>query len=414
MHFREGVGLALLQLRQEKLKSVFSVIGVVLGVMFLTVVVGVVAGMDRYIEEDFATQVYGINTVQVRSSPAVQVSMTREAGRALQRRPPPTVGDADAIRRGLSVPGRVGVESSLSATELRTDEGGRAEGVRLSAISPEILEIRTLRVERGRPFSPQEAARGVPVAILGIAVAEALFPDADPIGERVRIRGFPYRVVGVLEDQGTILGIQLNNRVLVPALSRAGRILPGRDQVSAIVVQVDDPRHLATARLDVEASLRAHRRLHPAEENDFALETAEESLAFWDTISRVLYVALPGLVGISLIVGGIVIMNIMLVSVIERTREIGIRKALGARRSDIIGQFLVEATTLSVFGALLGVALGTGLAALVRLLTPLPAVVAPGWVGIGVLLGVSVGIAAGVYPAIRASALDPVDALRHE
>ncbi|TVP42323.1 MAG: ABC transporter permease [Gemmatimonadales bacterium] len=413
MHFHEGIRLALMQLRQEKLKSAFSLLGVIIGVMFLIVVVSVVEGMDRYIQEDFAQEVFGMNTVQVRRTPSVQVSFSAQQARELARRPRATISDAESIRRGLTVPGRVGVETS-STTDVRTDAGLTASQIQLTAMSEEVLEIRTLRVEEGRPFSSQEAGRGVPVAILGLSVAEALFPDGGALGERVRIRGFPYRVVGVLEDQGSILGISLNSRVLIPERSRAGRILPERGAVGNIIIQVDNPGDLPVAMMDAEAALRVHRRLRPAEANNFELETAESSLAFWDRISTILFVALPGLVGISLVVGGIVIMNIMLVSVMERTREIGIRKALGARRKDIVGQFLVEATTLSAAGAVIGVAVGIGLAGAVRAFTPLPAAVAPQWVALSVLLGMTVGVAAGVYPAIRASALDPVVALRHE
>jgi putative ABC transport system permease protein len=413
MQIREGIYLALLQLRQERLKSAFSVLGVVIGVMFLIIVVSVVEGMDRYIKEDFSEQVYGINTVQVRRTPSVQVGGGGSQFREWARRPRPTLDEADRIRNTLSVPARVGVETRGSTT-LRTDDGRRAEGVQLSAISDEVLEIRVLRVEEGRPFSPQEGARGVPVAILGKPVAEALFPDGDALGARVRLGGFPYRVIGILEPQGTLLGMSLDNRVLIPARSRGGRILPERGAVGGIVVQATRGEDLATVRSETEAALRMSRGLRPLDPNNFELESADQSLAFWDRISTILFVALPGLVGISLVVGGIVIMNIMLMSVMERTREIGIRKALGARRRDIIGQFLVESATLSGVGALIGVGIGVAVTVAIRSLTPLPAAVAPQWIALGVALGVTVGIVAGVYPAIRASALDPVVALRHE
>jgi putative ABC transport system permease protein len=413
MQIREGVLLALRQIRQEKLKSAFSLLGVVIGVVFLIVVVSVVEGMNRYIEEDFATQIFGVNTVQVRRIPQVQVNTSAAQRREWQRRPAPTLAEAEAVRAGLSVPGRAGVETFLSAS-LRADDGRTVEAGQIVAISEEVLEIRDLRVAEGRPFSPQEAARGVPVAVVGQDIADALFPEGDAVGSRVRIRNFPYRVVGRLEDQGAVLGLSLNDRVLIPAGSRAGRSSMVRGAVGGIIVQVDDPADLATAVMDTEAAMRVARRLRPTEPNDFELQTAAESLAFWDQISRILFVALPGLVGISLVVGGIVIMNIMLVSVVERTREIGIRKALGARRRDIVGQFLAESVTLSATGAILGVALGGGIAIAVRTFTPLPAAVAPHWVAVSVVLGMSVGIAAGVYPAVRASALDPVEALRHE
>jgi putative ABC transport system permease protein len=160
--------------------------------------------------------------------------------------------------------------------------------------------------------------------------------------------------------------------------------------------------------------MRVRRQLRPAQESDFALETVDETLSFWNRISTILFMALPGLVAISLVVGGIVIMNIMLVSVMERTREIGVRKALGARRRDILTQVIVESATLSTAGAILGVLAGGGLATLVTVLSPLPAAVDPKWVTLGVALGMTVGIVAGVYPASRASKLDPVDALRYE
>jgi putative ABC transport system permease protein len=414
VQFREGVRLALLQIRQEKLKSAFSLLGVIIGVMFLIVVVSVVEGMNRYITEDFSEQIFGINTVQVRRFPSVQVTTSSEQWREWLRRPRPTLAEAEAIRGALTVPARVGVESRAQVT-VRSDTGTRLEGVQLSAISEEILQIRALQVERGRAFSAQESARGIPVAIVGTSVADGLFPDSDPLDERIRIREFPYRIVGVLEEQGTLFGQTLDNVILVPALSRMGQVYTDRrGAVGQMVIQVLDPGDIATVQMDAEAALRVARRLRPAEPNNFVLETADETLAFWDRIATILFLALPGLVGISLVVGGIVIMNIMLVSVMERTREIGVRMALGARRRDIVSQFLVESSTLSGTGAVIGVGIGLGLTALVRVATPLPAAVAPHWVTLGVVLGVAVGVVAGVYPALQASKLDPVEALRYE
>jgi putative ABC transport system permease protein len=317
------------------------------------------------------------------------------------------------VRRALTVPALVGVESEMSG-DVRGPDGVSLTGVRISGISAEILDIRSLRVETGRPFSPQEATRGVPVAILGKSVSAGLFGDRPPIGETVRIRGFPFRVVGVLEEQGTLFGRSLDNIVIVPALSPVRRFRADRNSVGTISIRTVDPDDLATAMIEAEVAMRLTRRLRPGEANTFALETAEESLDFWNQISTILFLALPGLVGISLVVGGIVIMNIMLMSVLDRTREIGVRLAIGARRSDIVLQFLVEAGSLSGVGALIGVGLGAGMAWTLRAFSPLPAAVAPHWVVFGVLLGVSVGVVAGVYPAIRASRLDPVVALRHE
>jgi putative ABC transport system permease protein len=297
---------------------------------------------------------------------------------------------------------------------VEADNGRRVENVRIAGLSPEILRIRALDVERGRPFSAQENERGVPVVVLGKSTAELLFEGLDPVGRSVRIRGFPYRVVGVLEEQGSIFGISLDNRAIAPARSPIASVVNPRGVVDDIVIQTLDPADIDEALLELEAIMRVRNRLRPSEPNDFELETAEESLSFWDTISRILFLALPGLVGISLVVGGIVIMNIMLVSVMERTREIGVRKAIGARRRDIVVQVIIESATLSGAGAFLGVFVGVGLTWFVGAVSPLPAAVAPHWVTLGVLLGVAVGMVAGVYPAAKAAKLDPVDALRYE
>jgi putative ABC transport system permease protein len=413
MNVWEGVLLALNQIRTEKLKSFFSLLGVIIGVMFLLVVVSVIEGMDQYIKEDFASQIFGLNTITVTRRPSVQIDADGTQWRRWARRRRLTFEDAEVIREKLTIPALVGVESDMGG-ELEGDNGRKVENVLISGVSPELLRIRSLNVERGRPFSPQEAERGVPVVILGKNTAEVIFQGLDPLGRTVRIRGFPYRVVGVLEEQGSVLGFSLDNRAIAPARSPIQKVVNPRGVVDNIVVQTTDPREIEAAMLELEAIMRVRNGLRPSEPNDFELETADDSLGFWDRISTILFMALPGLVGISLVVGGIVIMNIMLVSVMERTREIGVRKAIGARRRDIVVQVLIESATLSGTGAVLGVAVGILLTWLVTTLSPLPAEVAPHWVTLGVVLGVAVGMIAGVYPAARAAKLDPVDALRYE
>jgi putative ABC transport system permease protein len=409
----EGVVLALNQIRTEKLKSFFSLLGVIIGVMFLIVVVSVVEGLDRYIKEDFASQIFGLNTITLTRTPSVQVNTSEEEWRAWQRRRRLKFADAEAIREKLTIPALVGVESTTGG-QVEGDNGRQVENVFMTAVSPELLRIRNLVVERGRPFSTQEADRGVPVVILGKSTAEVLFPDLDPIGHEVRIRGFPYRVIGVLEEQGSILGMSLDNRAIAPAHSPIQKVVNPRGVVDNIVIQTLDPADIQPAMMEIEAIMRVRNGLRPGEPNDFELETAEDSLSFWDRISTILFMALPGLVGISLVVGGIVIMNIMLVSVMERTREIGVRKAIGARSRDIVIQVIIESATLSGTGAALGVLIGIGLTWLVAAISPMPAAVAPQWVTLGVVLGIAVGMVAGVYPAARAARLDPVDALRYE
>lgn len=413
MNVWEGVALAFTQLRTEKLKSFFSLLGVIIGVMFLIVVVSVVEGLDRYIKEDFASFVFGLNTITVTRTPSVQMNTDREQWREWQRRDRLRFDDAEAIREKLTIPALVAVESNTGG-RVEGDNGRQVENVFITAVSPELLRIRDLEVERGRPFSNQEAERGIPVVILGKNTADVVFQDLDPLGRTVRIRGFPYRVIGILEEQGSILGISLDNRAIAPARSPIQKVVNPRGVVDNIVIQTLDPDDLRPAMMEIEAIMRVRNRLRPGDPNDFELETAEDSLSFWDTISRILFMALPGLVGISLVVGGIVIMNIMLVSVMERTREIGVRKAIGARRRDIVVQVIIESATLSGTGAFLGVLVGIGLTWLVAAVSPMPAVVAPRWVALGVLMGVAVGMIAGVYPAARAARLNPVDALRYE
>ena len=412
MQFAEGVRLALYQLRTEKLKSFFSLLGVIVGVMFLIVVVSVVEGVDRYIREDLSSVVFGVNTVIVRrwsDGPSGEGLSRRER----DRRPRITYEDWQAVQRQITVPAIVGAESGTGG-QVVAENGRKVENVNIGAVSPEILGIRDLAVEKGRPFSPQEAERGTAVVILGVDTAELLFRNLDPIGRRIRIRGFQYRIVGVLEEQGSIFGISLDNRVIAPARSPIQAVTNPRGIVDQVVAKSLDPADIRELQSEIEGIMRARRRLRPAEDNNFSVETADETLSFWDRISQVLFLALPGLVAISLVVGGIVIMNIMLVSVMERTREIGVRKAIGARRRDILSQVLIESITLSGVGALMGVAVGIGLTYLVATFSPLPAAVDAKWIALGVSLGLIVGIASGVYPATQASKLNPVDALRHE
>jgi len=252
------------------------------------------------------------------------------------------------------------------------------------------------------------------VVVLGHELADKLFEGQDPIGREVKIFDVPYRVIGVVEKQGNLFGLSLDKFAVAPASAPLKRYVNQPRIIDALAMKANSQPDMREAMAQAEAVMRSRRHLRPREPDDFALETADEVLDFWGKISRVLFLALPGLVAVSLVVGGIVIMNIMLMAVAERTREIGIRKSLGARRRDILSQFLVEATTLAVVGAAGGVGIGIALASIVAATTPLPAAVAPWSILVGVVLGAGVGIVAGVYPATRAARLDPIAALRHE
>ena len=413
MNVWEGVRLAMTQIRAQKLKSVFSVLGVIIGVMFLIVVVSVVEGMDRYVREDLASEAFGVNTVTVDRIGTVVGNLSDEEWRAMRRRPWLTAEDAAAIEERLSLPAVVSVQVDEDGT-VTVPSGPSAEGVEVIGADASIFSIRGWTVERGRAFSAQEAERGSAVVVLGSQVAETLFPDQDPLGQRVRIEGRPFRIVGVLEEMGTVLGFSRDNKAIGPYHSSMQRFVGFPGYLDEIIVQASSPDLVPAVRDDVEGIMRSVRRLRPAEGNNFTVETQDESLSFWDRISTILFIAFPTLVAISLIVGGIVIMNIMLVSVMERTREIGVRKAIGARQRDILTQVLIESSTLSLLGAGIGVGIGIGLTWIVGVVSPLPSAVALRWVLLSVALGVGVGVAAGVYPARRAARLDPVDALRYE
>jgi putative ABC transport system permease protein len=413
MGLKEGILLALGMIRAQKLKSFFGVLGVIIGVMFLITVVSVVEGLNTYMEEDFAKVLFGHNTLTLRREPEISFESDPEVWRAMARRPRLKFDDAESIEQNLSVPARVAVSSS-GGGRIVSDRGIEVDNVWLTGSSAEFFRIRDYEVEKGRLFTAPEDRMGVPVVILGWETADKAFGVLDPLGRTVRINGEQFRVIGVLKKQGTLFGMSMDNRAIAPSRSVMARFVSPHGQVDEILIRplVDDD--IERARMDIESTMRVRHRLRPIEANDFAIDTAEDSLSFWQTIKRILLIAFPGLVSIALVVGGIVIMNIMLMSVLERTREIGLRKALGARRRDIMWQMLVESATLSGMGAAIGIALGIGGAKLVAALSPLPATISPFWMTVATIMGVAVGMLAGYYPASRASRMDPVVALRFE
>jgi putative ABC transport system permease protein len=413
MRFFDAVRLAFQTIRAQKLKSGFSIIGVFIGVMFLIAVVSVVEGMNRYMTDKFAGTLLGVNTFRLRQFPDVQLgNVTDSMWRTWMRRPRISYEDAQAVSRGVTVPVLAAWESNTRAA---VSAGKRtAKDVQVTAATELYFDIRSLTIEQGRAFTGQEVQAGVPVLVLGHDLADKLFEGQDPIGREVKIFEIPYRVIGVVEKQGNLFGLSLDKFAVAPATAPLRRFVNPPRVVDALAVKANSPPEMREAMSQAEAVMRSRRHLRPRQPNDFAMETADEVLDFWGKISSILSYALPFLPAISLVVGGIVIMNIMLMAVAERTREIGIRKSLGARRGDILRQFLVEATTLATVGAAVGVATGIGLAALVAATTPLPAAVAPWSIVLGVTLGAGVGIIAGVYPASRAARLDPITALRAE
>ena len=415
MHFFEAVRLALITIRVQKLKSAFTLLGVCIGVMFLISVVSIVEGMGRYLEDDLIGKLIGVNTFELRHRPNINIgdvdNATWEEYRRRRRLEitdvAPVVRDLPAdVKWYLTSEDQISVSSSVS---------GKPRTVRVFAVDGQYFEVKKLGVSSGRPLSDQELARGEKVVVIGLDAADRLFPGLDPIGREVKLGGVPYRVVGVAESQGKAFGMSFDNFLVTSWRSPARRLLNSRPNiVDAIAIQAPSEVAMRETMEIVRATMRAVHRLRPGQKDDFALQTADSALEFWNKIKRYLVLAGIALPSIGLVVGAIVIMNIMLVAVSERTREIGIRKALGAKRRDILLQFLIEASTLGTVGSAIGVALGIALAQLLAAATPLPASVAPWSIVVGVALDAGVGIISGVYPANRASRLDPILALRQE
>jgi putative ABC transport system permease protein len=412
MPLLEAVRLALAQIRVQKLKSFFTLLGVTIGVMFLIAVVSIVEGMGRYMEEDFAGRLLGANTFTLRRFPWFGNSTTEAEWREWIRRPRIYHSDVRFVRDVLPPEARWAIDSEENVWATTTYV--RPRQVRAHAVEGDYFTIKRYDLTSGRVFTQQEAELGTTVAVIGHEVAEYFFPALDPVGREIRMGGIPYRVVGVIERQGSLFGISLDKTVFAPFLSPLHRLTNPRGDIDGLLVQSPSDAMMRESMETVREALRGQRRLRPSQPDNFVMETSESALVQFQKMKGVMTIAGTALPAIGLVVGGMVIMNIMLVAVAERTREIGIRKSLGARRRDILRQFLVEAATLSTLGAVIGIGLGISAAKFVEWKTPLPAAVAPWSLVAATMLGMVVGIVSGVYPARRAARLDPIEALRHE
>src|SRR6266545_1608931 len=410
--FFEAFRLAIQTIRAQKLKSGFSLLGVFIGVASLIGAWSIVNGVNRYMTEKFAQTLYGVNTFQLRRRPMFTPNVPDSVWRAWARRPRIRFSDAEAVTAGLTVPVITAWQSSDRVTVAYRNK--EARDIELTAASERYFEIKNLGFALGRPFTGEENRSGAPVVVLGDAVAQRLFAERAPLGKSVRIGGVPYRVIGVVTKQGSILGFPLDRFVVVPALSPAQNLVNPPGILDAFLVKAHSDVEMREAMSQAEGIMRGRRHLRPRQDKNFVLDTSEGVQRFWAGISRILVTVIPGIVIVSLVIGGIVIMNIMLMAVAERTREIGLRKSLGARRTDVLRQFLAESTAISLLGAAFGIFAGMGLTMLINALSPLPASVSPKSIVIGVILGAGVGILFGVYPASRAARLDPITALRQE
>ena len=413
MPFAEAVWLALAQIRVQKLKSFFTLLGVTIGVMFLIAVISIVQGMTSYMENEFAAKLLGVNTFTLRRFPWFgDGASSEEEWRQWLRRPRIYHSDLPLVAGVLPAGSRYAVESQEFV--LASSQYARPKQVEAHAVDGDYFLIKKYDVSRGRPLTQQEMTAGTPVVVIGDETASYFFRDLDPLGRQLRIRGMPYTVVGVLEKQGSVFGISLDRVAIAPYNSPLHHHTNPRGDVDGIMVQTPSSLTLVDAMESVREVMRGRRNLRPGQSDNFFMETSESALAFMDKMKKVMTMAGTAFPAIGLVVGGLVIMNIMLVAVAERTREIGIRKSLGARRRDILRQFLVEAATLSTLGAVVGIILGVVIAKIIEWKTPLPAEVAPWSIVMATILGCVVGIISGVYPARRAASLDPIEALRKE
>jgi putative ABC transport system permease protein len=409
----DAIRLALAQLRVQKLKSAFTLLGVTIGVMFLIAVVSIVEGMGKYVEEDFASRLIGTNTFTVRRFDNVAGGPGGNRGfdsREAQRRPLLRMTDIDAVRGAL--PPSMTSTISSETFKYAGAPGARPRQVQAVATDANYFAIKKFVVDQGRAFTDQEVRAGAPVLVIGVEVAEHFFPGLNPINRVLRVSGVPFTVIGVVEKQGSVFGFSLDRLAIAPYTSPMQRIIRPLRDFSTLIVQAPTQAELAEGLEIARGALRAFRGLRAAEPDNFGIVTQDAAFGFIKQLKGRLVLFGTALPAISLVVGAMVIMNIMLVAVSERTREIGVRKALGAKRKDILSQFLVEAATLSTIGAAIGIGLGIGLAELVAALTPLPAAVAPWSIAAALVTGAGVGIGAGLYPASRASQLDPIAALR--
>jgi len=401
----ENLRIALEALRANKLRSVLTVVGNVVAVMSVIAVVAVIDGMNTYVSEKVLEQ--GLKVIYIDKFGLIT---NEEEWRDAMKRRDLTLLDADALkgrsRLASEVVGQVETNKRVRAGKVEL------QNVRILGTTEGYEAVGTYDIEQGRRLDDDEIAKRRPVCLVGSELAQQLFPVLDPIGQEIRVAGYTLKVVGTVAPRGNVLGHSQDNFVLLP-FGQYQKIFGPHDSV-LILMRTRPGVDLERAKDEARVILRARRHVPLGKPDDFAITTSETYMSLYQTLTKGIFAGTIGLVAISLLVGGIVIMNIMLVAVTERTREIGIRKALGARRSDLLSQFLSETVVLSLFGGVLGVLVGVALAMVVRLLTPLPASIQPWSVAISLLVASSIGLFFGVYPATRAAKLDPIVALRQE
>lgn len=404
----DAVQLALASIWVNKIRSLMMVLGNIVAVTSIIAVVSLLQGMNSYVSDVILSDV-GAGTFKV--DKVGFVTDEEEQNRRWRMNPNVTMLDARAIERFnpeviKAVMAEVGSGANLSFAD------NTLENTRVRGVSPSYEEFSGYTAVLGRLPSRNEVERGRAVALIGWDTADKLFEGRNPIDQTIKINGMHFRVIGVNEKKGSVFGNSQDEFAVVP-LGAWQRIFGSRRSLE-LSVKPASPDLLQEAMEETRVALRVERHLRPKDEDDFGMYTSDTLMGFWQSISQGMFAILLGVVSLSLVVGGVVIMNIMLLVVSERTREIGLRKALGAKKRDIVWQVLTESTTLSMVGGLLGTLFGFTLAMVISSLTPIPARLEPWSVPLGLGMTATVGMFFGLYPAIRAASLDPIEALRKE
>ncbi len=410
MHFIEAIKLAIAAINGHKLRSFLTLLGVIFGVATVIVVVSLIEGFNKYVDEKIAN--IGTNAFSVQKFSIEDFSSLDAYEQARKRNKDVTKDDLEAL---LAIAG-TGAIKLVGAQEQEMCElkyGKESlKGVSLQAITTNVIEIQNKEISEGRPFNESEETGARLVCFIGADIADKFFPTSNPIGNKIKIDGRPFEVVGVAKALGSVFGQSRDKFVSIP-LSTFMNIYGSRRSIQ-LLISSTSPETYEDAIDEARVVMRTRRKLDPNEKDNFGVITPSAVNNLREKIFGTIQVVAVGVTSIALVVGGIVIMNIMLVSVTERTKEIGIRKSLGARRRDIIRQFLVESTIQALVGGAIGIFIAWSLSKLVSTLTPIPTALPMLAVAVALLVSGGVGLIAGVYPAWRAASLDPVTAMRAE
>ena len=406
--FRESFRVAMGSLRGSKLRSFLTLLGIILATTTLVAVMSVIRGMDEYMAKNITD--LGVEGFRVRRVVMIGSWEPKKWLEMQKKNPQLSREEFDFLKNNVTMTSDLGMETGKQCNV--TVAGDRMQEVELRGVTPNIGAMNNTLTETGRFISESDEARRLSVAFIGSELKDRFFPNVDPIGKIIQVDGRPFEVVGVAKTQGSAFGQSRDKFLMIP-IETYFKMNSARFGLGYTAKAMDRP-HLEQAMDEIRALLRAYRHLRPGKDDTFGIYSSDSFVELWDKMTGAIAATAIAVVSVFMVVGGVVIMNIMLAVVTERTMEIGVRKSLGARRRDIMNQFLVEAAVLSGLGGLAGVFLAWVAAVIVRNTTSVPMSVPPSAIFIGVTLSSIVGLFFGIYPAHRAAKLDPIEALRAE